>query len=94
VVARPPTAFSPVGGRQHKGIFNVKANNHIFIFLKPYKPPNMTKSSKIRDERVNKAAEFARLNKNLSIAEIARQFEVPYRTLYGRVRDNKGPRSA
>jgi hypothetical protein len=54
----------------------------------------MTKSSKIRDERINKAAEFARLNKNLSIAEIARQFEVPYRTLYGRVRDNKGPRSA
>jgi predicted DNA-binding protein YlxM (UPF0122 family) len=54
----------------------------------------MPKSSKIRDECVNKAAEFAFLNKNLSFAEIARQFEVPYHTLYERVRDNKGPRSA
>ncbi|KAI9037743.1 uncharacterized protein KD926_000006 [Aspergillus affinis] len=54
----------------------------------------MPKSCKVREERINEAAEYARCNKNLSIAKVARDFDVPYRTLHGRVSENRSPRTA
>ncbi|KAI9037539.1 uncharacterized protein KD926_000259 [Aspergillus affinis] len=54
----------------------------------------MPKSCKIREERINEAAEYARCNKNLSIAKVARDFDVPYRTLHGRASENRSPRTA
>lgn len=45
----------------------------------------MPKSNKIRDDQLIKACEFARKQKHPKIAEIARQFEVNYHTLYRRL---------
>jgi hypothetical protein len=81
-----------MGGRRRRGIFTVEADFEILIFLKPYKPPNMPKSSEIHDGRVDKAIEAIQQMKNPNIAKFAREFGVPYRTLYGRVHDQKRSR--
>jgi hypothetical protein len=65
-----------------------------FIFMKLYKPPNMPKTPKFDDARVNEAYEAACLQKKPNIAKIAREFGVPYRTLHGRVHGQRKPRTA
>ena len=54
----------------------------------------MPKSSENSDERVNEAYEAARLEKKPNIAKIAREYGVPYRTLHGRLNDQRKPRTA
>jgi hypothetical protein len=62
--------------------------------MKLYQPHNKPKSSKICEERIIEACEAVRLEKKPNIAKIAREIGIPYRTLFGRVHDHKGPPTA
>jgi transcriptional regulator of acetoin/glycerol metabolism len=72
-------------------IITVTTNFRYFDYLKLFQPPNMPKSFKINDSCLLKACEAAQAQKKPNISKIAREYGVPYSTLYDRVKHGAQP---